>query len=154
MPDITQNVYRRPIDSKLILRETYRDSPAHVGALYYAVDFIVPKNTPVRAALGGKIVHIKRDGTKGGDTQDFEQFGNFIEIEHDNGEYSEYEHLKPGGVIVKKDQIVTKGHIIGYSGATGWLGGLGPHLHFQVHKYTRFVSITDYELQTLQIRWE
>lgn len=150
----TRNIYQKPIDSKLVLRESEHDSPAHVEPLQYSIDFIVPKGTPIRAALGGKVVDLKRDGVKGGDTKEFEPFGNFIEIEHDDGEFSEYEHLKPGGTTVKLNDIVRKGQIIGYTGATGWLGGLGPHLHFMVYNYTRFTGPTDWDIQTLQIRWE
>jgi len=32
------------------------------------------------------------------------------------------------------DKVKT-GQIIGYSGKTGWIAHLGPHLHFDVHIY-------------------
>jgi murein DD-endopeptidase MepM/ murein hydrolase activator NlpD len=146
---MTTNTYRHPVDS--YARMTYTDSPAHVGPLVHSVDFIVPIGTAVRAAHAGRVVDMKNDGYRGGDTRDFEQDGNFVEIEHEHGEFSEYEHLRKGSIIVKIGDIVRKGQIIGHSGATGWLGGLGPHLHFMVGVYPN----NDLEAyRTIGIKWD
>ena len=126
----------------------YHKSPAHVGALEYAVDFIVPEGTPVVAAAEGVIADIQLDSDRGGSAKEFEPLGNFIEIEHDHGEYSEYEHLRKDGVAVRVGQRVVRGQVIGYSGATGWLAHLGSHLHFMVGTYG-----TADEYKTLEIQW-
>jgi len=115
--------------------------------LRYAVDFIVPEGTPVKAAADGKVVDVKDDSEIGGESAELEQHGNYVEIEHDNRECSEYEHLRKNGAVVRVGEHVKRGQIIGYSGATGWIAHLGPHLHFMVGTYDK----KTYE--TLEIRW-
>ncbi len=144
------NKYSYPVDITKEVKIVYDESPAHVGRLKYAVDFICKEGTAVKAAADGVVVDLKSDSDVGGPGKELESFGNFIELKHENGEYSEYEHLKKGGILVKVGEKVTKGQIIGYSGATGWLADLGPHLHFMVGKYGD--SISDYE--TLEIVWD
>lgn len=145
----TKNVYRLPMDRKRIVKTTYNESPAHVGPLKHSVDFIVPEGTPVKAAASGIVVDLLDGSEVGGSHKKFEKFGNFVEIEHANGEYSEYEHLRKG-LLVKVGDKVRKGQVIGHSGATGWLAHLGPHLHFMVGVYGRTVK----EYKTLEIRFE
>jgi hypothetical protein len=55
--------------------------------------------------------------------------GNHIIIRH-GGEYSMYAHLKPGSVLVKPDEMVTRGQQIASVGSSG--SSTEPHLHFQV----------------------
>lgn len=142
----TKNVYRLPIDRKLIGRISYKESPAHVGPLRNSIDFIVPEGTPVKAALDGVVIDILDGSEIGGPQKKFEKYGNFVEIEHVNGEYSEYEHLRKG-LLVKVGDRVRKGQLIGYGGATGWLAHLGPHLHFMVGVY-------DPKYETLKVAFE
>jgi len=136
----TKNLYSYPIDLDKIVRITYDESPAHVGPLKYSVDFIVPEGTPIKAAFDGKVIDIKVDSDTGGIEKKFEEFGNYIEIQHANGECSEYEHLRKNGALVKPGDEVKRGQVIGYSGATGWLAQLGPHLHFMVGKYGKTIK--------------
>lgn len=146
----THNKYIYPVEITNEVRITYDESPAHVDGLRNSVDFIIPEGTQIKAALDGVVVDIKSDSNVGGAEKSFEQFGNFIEIEHAGGEYSEYEHLRQGGVLVAVGDKVKRGQVIGYSGNTGWMAHLGPHLHFMVGKYGKTAS--DYE--TLEIIWE
>lgn len=148
----TANTYAYPIDLTGNVRMTRSDSPAHKGRLAHAVDFIVPEGTPVKAALGGVVVDIKQDSDVGGPDESFDEFGNYIEIEHPNGECSIYEHIRKGGSLVKKGDRVRAGQVIGYSGNTGWMAHLGPHLHFDVHQYIDWPKTKEYE--TLKIRWK
>jgi hypothetical protein len=60
-----KNVYTIPI-SRELLQRIDRSSPAHVGKLQNAVDFIAPKGTPVLAAADGVVTHIKDDSNVGG----------------------------------------------------------------------------------------
>ena len=131
------------------VRVSYDESPAHVNNLKHSVDFIVPEGTPIMAAADGTVIDLKSDSHIGGVGKEFESDGNFIEIEHENAEYSEYEHLRKNGVVVKIGDKVKRGQLIGYSGATGWLAHLGPHLHFMVGRY----GITDEDYQTIKINW-
>ncbi|MFA6047362.1 MAG: M23 family metallopeptidase [Parcubacteria group bacterium] len=147
----TTNKYFIPIKLNKDILVTYHTSPAHIGRLYHSVDFIAPLETPILAALDGKVTAIKLDSDIGGSTEDFDQYGNYIEIKHANGEFSMYEHMRKNGGLVKIGDHVKTGQAIGYVGETGWMADLGPHLHFNVHKYTRGNGPTDYE--ALKIHW-
>ncbi|MEK6888218.1 MAG: M23 family metallopeptidase [Candidatus Aenigmatarchaeota archaeon] len=135
----TRNIYAMPVCKSSIIRISRRESPAHVGKLKNSLDFIVPEGTPVKAAAIGIVVDLKDGSNIGGPEKKMEKHGNFVEIEHANNEYSEYEHLKRG-LCVKVGDKVKKGQIIGYSGATGWIAQLGPHLHFMVGVYGKTVK--------------
>ncbi len=145
----TRNKYYFQVAPGKIIRISYNESPAHVGRLKHSVDFIVAEGTPIKAAADGEVIEIKQDSDVGGTDKRFDKFGNYLEIKHANNEYSEYEHLRKDGVIVKIGDKIKRGEIIGYSGATGYLAHLGPHLHFMVGKYGK--TIKDY--QTLEIIW-
>lgn len=144
----TKNTFCRPVGNV----QVRHDSPAHTGRLRYAVDFIVPEGTMVSAACDGIVADVKQDSDIGGPEERFDAFGNYIEIEHTNGEYSIYEHLRKNGALVRVGDPVKTGQVIGYSGATGWLAHLGAHLHFDVHVYHEPFGPDDYE--TLKIRWQ
>ncbi len=61
-------------------------------------------------------------------------YGNYITIDHEDGEYSHYGHLKAGTFLVRSGQRVSQGQplaIVGNSGYTLGPGG-GYHLHVQV----------------------
>jgi murein DD-endopeptidase MepM/ murein hydrolase activator NlpD len=55
--------------------------------------------------------------------------GNHVIIKH-GAEFSVYAHLKPGSVVVKPDDMVTRGQQIAAVGSSG--SSTEPHLHFQV----------------------
>ena len=144
----TKNEYQHPTQNATV---TSDKSPAHIGRLKHAVDFIIPEGTPIKAALDGIVVDVKQDSNIGGSDESFDKFGNYIEIEHRNDEYSIYEHIRKDGALVKVGDRVKTGQIIGYSGNIGWMAHLGPHLHFDVHKYHKPFGAEDYE--TLEINW-
>ena len=147
----TRNKYFLPVKLSDQIVVTYHSSPAHKEEwLQNAVDFLTSCGTPILAALSGTALRVKQDSDTGGDTKDFDRYGNFIEIKHANDECSIYEHIKKGGSLVKEGDEVKAGDIIGYSGNTGWMGGLGPHLHFDVHKYWG-EGLNDYE--SMKINW-
>jgi hypothetical protein len=56
--------------------------------------------------------------------------GNYVVIDHLNGEYSWCGHLKKGSVKVKPGQMVKQGEVIGQVGASG--DSLFPHLHYEL----------------------
>ena len=56
--------------------------------------------------------------------------GNHVVIDHGNGEYSLYAHLKPGSILVKPGNRVTAGTVLAQLGSSG--NSTEPHLHFQV----------------------
>ncbi|MBI5090854.1 MAG: M23 family metallopeptidase [Candidatus Hydrogenedentes bacterium] len=56
--------------------------------------------------------------------------GNYVVIDHENGEFSCYAHLSEGSIRVKLGDRVGKGDVIGAVGNTGH--STEPHLHFQL----------------------
>ena len=56
--------------------------------------------------------------------------GNHVIIDHGNGEFSVYAHMKPGSVRVRAGDHVTQGQQLGEVGSSG--NSTEPHLHFQV----------------------
>ena len=57
-------------------------------------------------------------------------FGNYVIIDHQNGEYSCFAHLQQGSIQVRQDQEVQKGQVIASIGASG--SSLFPHLHYEL----------------------
>jgi len=55
-------------------------------------------------------------------------YGNYVVIDHGNGNSSLYAHMT--NYIVSVGQKVSQGETIGYVGSTGW--STGPHLHFEI----------------------
>lgn len=142
--------YIHPIDPCYFPRITYDESPAHVNRLVHAIDFVVPEGTPIRASRDGLVRELKHDSDEGGLEQEFDENGNFIELAHEDGEFSIYEHIQQYSCQVGVGEKVSAGQIIAYSGSTGWLAHLGPHLHFDVHRYFG-EGVDDYE--AIPIRW-
>jgi hypothetical protein len=56
--------------------------------------------------------------------------GNYIVIDHDNGEYSFLAHFKKKSIIVKKGEKVIQGQLLGLCGNSGW--SYEPHLHYHI----------------------
>lgn len=56
--------------------------------------------------------------------------GNYVTIDHENGEFSFYAHLSENTICVKKGERIKQGTIIGKVGNTG--NSTDPHLHFQL----------------------
>jgi murein DD-endopeptidase MepM/ murein hydrolase activator NlpD len=56
--------------------------------------------------------------------------GNYIAIDHGNGEFSMYAHLMPGSITVKAGDVVKAGQVMAQLGSSG--NSTEPHLHFQV----------------------
>ena len=92
------------------------------GQAHNGMDIGAPIGTPVYAADGGKIVRVDYNGRS-------YQYGRYILIDHGNGLSTLYAHLSE--TATSGGQSVTKGQLIGYVGATGFV--TGPHLHFGVY---------------------
>lgn len=57
-------------------------------------------------------------------------YGNYVIIQHSDGNYTLYAHLHTNTITVKAGDIVSQGQVIGKIGSTG--NSTGPHLHFEV----------------------
>ncbi len=114
------DVYVTQLFGKTVAAKRLYASGSHSG-----VDFRASVGTPVKAMSDGTIL-----GTGDTDTTcPGASFGKWILIEHNNGLSSAYGHLSL--IKVSQGQKVSRGEIIGYSGATGHV--TGPHLHITVY---------------------
>ncbi len=96
----------------------------------YAVDLVMPVNTPIHAARTGIVVEVNNDFFKGGTKQAYISRANSIRILHEDGSMAVYAHLALETAQVYPGLKVYAGQLIGYSGNTGFSSG--PHLHFAV----------------------
>jgi murein DD-endopeptidase MepM/ murein hydrolase activator NlpD len=142
------NKYRLPLPKELLQRVDRNSSPAHIGKLRNAVDFIAPADTPVLAAADGEVVFVKDDSDVGGPDPTYWHTTNFITILHSSGEYSRYDHLKYRSAKVRVGQHVDAGQEIAKVGMTGYT--YVPHLHFQVFLFTGYNIWTDYD--TIEVK--
>jgi murein DD-endopeptidase MepM/ murein hydrolase activator NlpD len=99
----------------------YRLDPITGRSTFHTgVDLIANTGTPVLAAAGGVVAT----------SSHVQEYGNMIDIDHDNGLTSRYAHLSKS--LVKVGDVVMKGQVIANVGATGRV--TGPHLHFEVRE--------------------
>lgn len=146
---ISKNNYSLPILRHLITRIDRISSPAHVGKLKNAVDFLAPVGTPVIAAADGVVTYVEDSFNIGGPDYSYWEFSNFVVLMHPNGEFSRYDHLDFQSSTVRVNQKIKRGQHIGNVGLTGFT--FVPHLHFQVFVFTGPNIWMDYE--TLEIRF-
>ena len=97
------------------------------GGYHYGIDIGNKRGTPVIAAASGTVISILNYCVEGRSSCGG-RYGNYIVIEHSNGQRTRYAHLQK--VSVSVGQTVKKGKTIGTIGNTG--GSTGPHLHFQI----------------------
>ena len=90
------------------------------SAFHTGVDFIAAPGSPILAAAGGVVSA----------SEWHNEYGNMVDIDHDNGLTTRYAHLSQKNVVV--GDVVLKGQIIGSLGQTG--RATGPHLHFEVRE--------------------
>jgi len=89
-------------------------------------------NQPVVADAPG-IVVIAVDGVPDnvpGTTNGYDQHGNYVVIDHQNGEFSLMAHLIPGSLKVRVGTPVQAGSELGRCGNSG--NSTMPHIHWQV----------------------
>jgi murein DD-endopeptidase MepM/ murein hydrolase activator NlpD len=99
----------------------YRIDPFNGRSAFHAgVDFIAAAGSPILAAAGGVVSA----------SEWHNEYGNVVDIDHDNGLTTRYAHL--ASKTVKAGDVVLKGQTIGTLGQTG--RATGPHLHFEVRE--------------------
>ncbi len=106
---------------------------SHYGQALHAYD-IAPVMGRCLVAMRGGIVHSFDQGWVQNHAS--RTFGNYITIDHGDGEYSHYAHLRTGSFVVRTGQRVMQGQAlarVGNSGYTFPLGG-GHHVHVHVTK--------------------
>jgi murein DD-endopeptidase MepM/ murein hydrolase activator NlpD len=88
---------------------------------HYAVDIALPKNTPIKSILSGRVIFADWTPTT----------GNVVIIRHNNGFISIYKHA--ASVTVSQGDVVKTGEVIALAGSTGQ-ESTGVHLHFELWK--------------------
>ena len=68
--------------------------------------------------------------------------GEYVQIEHEGGNFTRYLHMKKNSRTVKAGDKVLKGQVLGYMGATGNV--TGAHLHFDVKVCGKYVDPAPY----------
>jgi murein DD-endopeptidase MepM/ murein hydrolase activator NlpD len=86
---------------------------------HYAVDIVVPKDTPVKATADGTVVLAEWTT----------QTGYIMLIEHSDGLISVYKHN--ASLTKEQGDLVKAGEVVAISGNSGELT-TGPHLHFEL----------------------
>jgi murein DD-endopeptidase MepM/ murein hydrolase activator NlpD len=91
---------------------------------------------PVYAAGAGRVVAVRDDkGERQFHPRELAEderafYGNYVVIDHLNGEFSLFAHIKKGSALVKIGQMVKQGDAIAAVGAAG--SSLFPHLHYEL----------------------
>ena len=67
-------------------------------------------------------------------TRTMRVFGNYVVIDHGNGEFGLYGHIRQGSGRVKVGQRVKRGDVVAAIGASG--SSMFPHLHFELQTAT------------------
>lgn len=91
-----------------------------VKKMHYGIDFSAERGTPIYATADGTISAAQRN---------FGGLGHYVKINHGFGFETLYGHMSK--FIVKPNQKVKRGQIIGYVGNTG--KSTAPHVHYEVH---------------------
>lgn len=125
----TSNSYQLPLAAGVSWRITQSPNGgfSHWGRTAQAYD-IAPQGARCVVAMRGGIVHAFDHGYR--QTPHLRIFGNYVTIQHDNGEYSHYAHLETGTFVVKTGQRVEQGQALAMAGNSGY--SFGTHLHVQV----------------------
>ncbi len=113
----------------------YSSPMSHIGPYNSAMDIIVADGTPVLASQKGKVVRFQDQFDTWGTTPEYSKYLNFITLQHENGEFSEYGHLMRHSIndlSLDLGDEITKGQRIGTVGKTGWT--TLDHLHFMVFR--------------------
>ena len=92
----------------------------------FAFDFAMPVGSDICAVRGGLVVNIDVSHDGNG----LHAANNFLVIDHGDGTFAWYLHLRKGGNYVQLGQRVRQGEPVAASGNVGH--SMLPHLHFQV----------------------
>lgn len=100
----------------------------HYARLHNGVDWAAPQGTPLLAAGDGVVKWAEpRSG-----------YGNRLELEHEQGYASAYNHMSAYARGIKVGAHVQRGQVVGYVGTTGL--STGPHVHFEITSNGHFVD--------------
>ena len=103
---------------------------------YYA--FGLPVLAPAPGVVVAAVGDIEDNQPR---TADLERnWGNYIVIDHGNGEFSELSHFKQQSILVALGQVVQRGQVLGGCGNSG--RSPVPHIHFQLQQSAKLGAET------------
>ena len=127
---VKQFLIRKPIDGGE-LRSTFgmrRHPILRYYRMHNGVDWAAPVGTPIRAAGSGTVRMAEWDSG----------YGRRVEIEHNHGYVTTYNHMSAFGPGITAGARVRQGQIVGRLGSSGL--STGPHLHYEVMINDRVVD--------------
>lgn len=127
---VKQFLIRKPIDGGT-LRSVFgmrRHPVLGYYRLHNGVDWAAPVGTPIRAAGNGVVRLAEWDSG----------YGRRVEIEHNHGYVTTYNHMSAFGPGIQAGTRVRQGQIVGRIGSSGL--STGPHLHYEVMINERVVD--------------
>jgi len=92
------------------------------------LDLRAERGAPVAAAADGKVIFADWRGS----------YGKLVKVRHANGYETRYAHLSR--ILVKKNERVKRGQVIGRVGNTGNARGTAPHLHYEIRRNGRALN--------------
>jgi hypothetical protein len=95
--------------------------------IHNATDILAPRETPVVAAIAGKVMRLRQNAAGGITAYLIDKEGRYIYY---------YAHLSHYSDKVTEGLDVPQGFVIGYVGTSGNAPPDTPHLHFQAMRYT------------------
>jgi len=137
---VGKGILRWPLDSYRITQGYGKPNWRAAYDFHNGIDLAAPTGTPVKAALGGKVVGVGNNGRY--------SYGKWISINHgDLNITTMYGHLSLQRV--KIGQEVDMGEVIGYVGSTGY--STGAHLHFTVFASESYTLLKSSRVKNLFI---
>lgn len=93
---------------------------------------------PLFAPGGGTVVSIENNIADNvpGVRNPSQPLGNYVILDHGNGEFSFLAHFKQGSVVVQNGDRVLKGQLLGHCGNSG--NSTEPHLHYHMQNSATF----------------
>lgn len=142
-------VYRFPYGASRSYRvlQGYGSRFSHTGREHYAVDFDMPRGTPVHAARSGVVARVVERHGEGCWAARCADKANLIVVLHDDGTTGEYYHLARDSAVVKVGERVARGQPVAASGNSGHT--TMPHLHFGV-----YIANEDGRARSLRVRFD
>lgn len=96
------------------------------------IDMAAPQGTDIHAAEDGVVIVAEW----------WSGYGNTVVIDHGDGLWTLYGHIRNGGTVVHTGQTVKRGQKIAEVGSTG--NSTGPHCHFEVRENNKPVNPMNY----------